>query len=155
MGHKLGRVQGWRGCFGARCQIDGDLAAICTVGRPVARNLSDEEVVEITRFASIPSRPANTGSWLISFARDWAYLEGYSKIIAYSGVAGNDGTLYSSLGFKIEEKSEANGKGWTSHSDDRETWNDYERVRWSYVFEDRIERVGDPDEQLESSGMDW
>ena len=130
VGHKLGEIQGWRACFGARYR--GTLYAVCVVGRPTARMLDDDKIVEITRFATRPERPENTGSWLIAKARDWAYLEGYEEMIAYAGVAGNDGTLYRACGFSLDDKTQANGSGWKTHDDGRKEWDDYERRRFTY-----------------------
>lgn len=127
--HKLGEIQGWRACFGARYQ--GILYAVCVVGRPTARMLDDDKIVEITRFATRPQRPVNTGSWLIAKARDWAELEGYEKIIAYSGIADNKGILYQASGFELDEKTQAKGSGWTNR-EGREERDDYERLRYSY-----------------------
>jgi hypothetical protein len=127
--HKLGGVPGWRACFGARYK--GILYAVCVVGRPTARMLDDDEIVEITRFGTRPERPQNTGSWLIAKARDWSRLEGYEKMIAYSGIADNVGTLYKACGFELDAKCEADGSSWTNR-EGREEWEDYTRRRYSY-----------------------
>lgn len=127
--HILGGVPGWRACFGAR--YSDILYAVCVVGRPTARMLDDDKVVEITRFATRPERPANTGSWLIAKARDWAKLEGYERMIAYSGIADNEGILYQACGFELDEKTQADGSSWTNR-EGRKEWEDYERRRYSY-----------------------
>lgn len=129
--HELGSVPGWKAAFGARYR--NKLIAVCVLGRPVARQIDAESVVSITRFATRPCRPANTGSWLIARARDWARLEGYEKVIAYAGVAGNYGTIYEAAGFELVRVDQARGDGWTNR-DGRAEFCDYERRKWKYEF---------------------
>lgn len=129
--HKLGSVPGWKAAFGARYR--NKLIAVCVLGRPVARQIDAESVVSITRFATRPCRPANTGSWLIARARDWARLEGYEKVIAYAGVAGNYGTIYEAAGFELVRVDQARGDGWTNR-DGRTEFCDYKRRKWKYEF---------------------
>ena len=126
--HPLGTTQFWHACFGARYQ--GVLVACVVLERPSARMLDDGTVVELTRLGLRDDRPANTGSWLIARARQWADLEGFDRLIAYAGVAGNRGTVYEAAGFNCDDIAQADGSGWTTHSDDRRTWDDYERRRW-------------------------
>jgi hypothetical protein len=97
--------------------------------------LDDGTAIELTRFGVRDDRPMNTGSWLIARAREWAALEGYETLIAYAGVAGNYGTVYEAAGFECDDVSQSDGDGWTSHSDDRQTWADYERRRWVYELD--------------------
>ena len=98
--HKLGGIPGWKAAFGARHK--SNLIAVCVLGRPVARMVDEDKEVSITRYGSRPERPSNTGSWLIARARKWAFLEGYQRISAHAGVAGNKGTIYSAAGFKLD-----------------------------------------------------
>lgn len=129
--HKLGSVPGWKAAFGAR--FNGSLTAVCVLGRPVARKINQNKVISISRYAALPTRPQNTGSWLIARARDWARLEGYKKVIAYAGVAGNHGTIYEATGFEIEKIDEASGDGWDTRNS-RQTVDDFTRLKWSYKF---------------------
>jgi len=126
--HPRGDVAGWLACFGARYQ--GQLVGCVVLERPSARMLDDGTVVEISRLGLRPDRPANLGSWLIARARRWCELEGYNELIAYAGVAGNYGTVYEAAGFRCDDVSQADGSGWTTHDEGRETWSDYERRRW-------------------------
>jgi GNAT superfamily N-acetyltransferase len=128
--HPRGGVVGWRACFGARYQ--DQLVACIVIERPSARMLDDNSVVEITRYGLRDDRPQNTGSWLIARARQWAALEGYETMLTYAGVAGNYGTVYEAAGFECDDISMADGSGWISHAEDRDTWEDYERRRWVY-----------------------
>lgn len=129
--HQLGSVPGWKAAFGAR--YDNKLIAVCVLGRPVAREIDHHQVVSISRFAALPTRPENTGSWLIAKSRKWAELEGFEKMIAYAGVAGNYGTIYEAAGFEIEKKDKATGDGWQTR-ENREAVEDYTRLKWSYNF---------------------
>ena len=129
--HQLGSVPGWKAAFGAR--YNGQLVAICVLGRPVARQIDADTVISISRFAALPSRPENTGSWLIARARRWARLEGYQKLIAYAGVAGNYGTIYEASGFELSKQEEARGNGWNTR-EDRQTVSDFTRRKWAYYL---------------------
>lgn len=129
--HQLGGVPGWKAAFGAR--YNGDLVAVCVLGRPVARHIDAEKVISISRFATLPTRPDNTGSWLIARARRWARLEGYQKLIAYAGVAGNFGTIYEASGFTLVKTDEARGDKWTSR-ENRRMVSDFTRRKWEYIF---------------------
>lgn len=131
VGHQLGGVPGWKAAFGAR--YNGTLIAVCVLGRPVARMIDAEKVISISRFAAVPSRPDNTGSWLIARARRWAGLEGYEKIIAYAGVAGNYGTIYEAAGFTLVKTDEARGDNWNTR-ENRRTVSDFTRRKWEYAF---------------------
>lgn len=127
--HQLGSVPGWKAAFGAR--YEGALVAVCILGRPVARMIDADSVISISRFAAVPTRPENTGSWLIARAREWARLEGYDQLIAYAGVAGNYGTIYEAAGFDLVETSSARGDGWTTR-ENRRTVSGFTRRKWSY-----------------------
>ena len=138
--HPRGGVTGWKACFGAR--YEGYLVACIVLERPSARMADDGTRVEITRYGIRDDRPANTGSWLIAHARDWAALEGFDEVITYAGVAGNYGTTYAASGFDCVDVAMADGSGWTTHADDRDTWDDYERRKWVYEL-DSAEVVGE------------
>lgn len=131
VGHQLGSVPGWKAAFGAR--YDDELIAVCVLGRPVARHIDADEVISISRFATLPTRPANTGSWLIARARNWARLEGYHKMIAYAGVAGNYGTIYEAAGFELVKEDNARGDSWNSR-EDRRTVSEFTRRKWEYIL---------------------
>lgn len=134
VGHQRGGVVGWKACFGARYR--GDLVAIAILSRPSARHADDGATVELSRFASHPLRPPNTGSWVLAKARDWAQLEGFESLISYAGVAGNDGILYQALGLDAENSTTiANGQGWGNRAD-RDSWGDYERRKYAQRLRD-------------------
>jgi hypothetical protein len=132
--HPLGRVPGWKACFSARYR--DYFVAVVVVGRPVARAADHGTELSITRFCRRDDRPANTGSWLIARSRHWARLEGYDVLSAHAGVAGNYGTVYEAAGFDCEGVTMADGQGWLTQGDDRETWDDYERRKWIYQLKE-------------------
>ena len=149
--HPRGGVEGWKAIWTAR--YNGMIQAAIVVGRPNSRIEQRRGTLEINRFAVRPTAPDNVGSWLIGHARRWAKLEGYPEIITYAGVAGAYGTIYNGSGFSVECPSckhrmesppkddkcavcdqsitvLADGSGWTTHDEDRDTWDDYERRKW-------------------------
>lgn len=128
--HPLGGVTGWKACWSARYR--DSIVAIVVVGRPVARAADDGTELSITRYCRRDDRPDNTGSWLIAHARRWAALEGYETMTAHAGVAGNYGTVYEAAGFECVDVTMADGQGWLTQGEDRETWDDYERRKWEY-----------------------
>ena len=138
--HPRGGVPGWKACFGAR--YTSHLVAVIVLSRPSARHLDDGSCVEISRFARRDDRPANTGSWLIARARNWARLEGYDEVITYAGVAGNTGQLYQAAGFECDDITTADGGGWSTHGPDRDQWADYQRRRYRYEFGEQVARIG-------------
>ena len=131
--HKLGGIPGWKAAFGAR--HESKLIAVCVLGRPVARMVDEDKEISITRYGSQPERPSNTGSWLIARARQWAFLEGYQRISAHAGVAGNKGTVYSAAGFKLVREEKAQGDSWQSR-EGRSSVDDFVRRKWIYPLRD-------------------
>lgn len=124
--HPLGEVPHWVAAWSARYQ--DCIVAVVVLNRP-ARMVDDTEEINIQRLARRGDRPSNTCSWLIARARVWARLEGYQRIAAHAGVAGNYGTAYEAAGFECVDVTMADGKGWQSR-EGRESWDDYERRKW-------------------------
>jgi hypothetical protein len=60
--------------------------------------------------------------------------------MTYAGVAGNHGTIYEAAGFDCVETTAADGSGWTNR-DDRDSWDDYQRKKWVYEFDDPLTRI--------------
>lgn len=131
--HKLGGIPGWKAAFGAR--YESELIAVCVLGRPVARMVDEDEEISITRYGARPERPSNTGSWLIARARKWAFLEGYQRISAHAGVAGNAGTIYAAAGFELVREEKAQGDSWQSR-EGRSEVDDFIRRKWIYRLHD-------------------
>jgi len=133
--HPRGGVPGWKACFAARHRTD--LVAALVLSRPVARHADDGTRLDISRFARRDDRPPNTGSWLIARGRLWSALEGYDELVAYAGVAGNNGTVYQAAGFELRETAQAAGDRWTNRHG-RDSWQDYTRRKWVYDLEELV-----------------
>lgn len=130
--HELNPLHVWKACFTARYR--GNIVAVVILKRPASPKVDDGHTLSISRFATRPDRPANTGSWLIAKARDWAVLEGFDELIAYAGVAGNHGVVYEAAGFDcVNEDNPANGggSGWTNR-EGRTELPEYEKRKWVY-----------------------
>lgn len=113
--HKLGRVQKVRAMFGAR-RPDGHLSAVATVAVPNARQASDRRTVEITRYASHPEDatgreryPNGTGTRMLAQICRWAALEGFERVRALAGTAGNDGGIYRGANFRDDGDAASSG----------------------------------------------
>jgi hypothetical protein len=97
--------------------------------------VDEDKEISITRYGSRPETPSNAGSWLIARARKWAFLEGYQRISAHAGVAGNKGTIYSAAGFKLVREEKARGDSWESR-EGRSSVDDFVRRKWIYKLRD-------------------
>lgn len=67
--------------FSIGVEKDGQLRGVCIVGRPVARNVNNREVVEVTRLCTDGTK--NTCSFLYSAAARIAKEMGYKQIQTY------------------------------------------------------------------------
>jgi hypothetical protein len=78
--------RGWRYGFGARCA--DRLVGVVTVGRPVARMIDGQRVVEVNRLCVDPDLDAalvwNVASQLYAAAAREAKRRGYERIITYT-----------------------------------------------------------------------
>lgn len=148
--HDLGGVPGARAMFGARRRSDQELIAVCVLGRPYSRFIDQDKEIMIIRLAALPSRPANTGSWLIAKARQWAYLEGYERITSLAGIADNTGVVYRAAGFELVDGYPKIGSGvtWKSQGDDRKGHGEYTKYRYVY-------RLRDPADVPDSVDRKW
>lgn len=129
--HELGPLHIWKACFAARYR--GNIVGVVVLKRPASRAVDDGNTLSIARFCTRPDRPANLGSWLIAKARKWAVLEGYDQLIAYAGVAGNRGVVYSAAGFEClndNDPATGGGDGWTNRSG-RSSLKSYEKRKWT------------------------
>lgn len=97
--HPEGGVPHWVAAWSARYR--DYMVAVIVLNRP-ARMVDDDAEINIQRLARRDDRPANSCSWLIARARTWAHLEGYERIAAHAGVAGNFGTAYEAAGFLLD-----------------------------------------------------
>lgn len=122
-------VPGWKAAFGA--MYKEGIVAVVVLGRHYNKDHDTDDRLVLTRYCSREDRPPNTGSWLIARAREWAASKGYAEIVTYSGVCGNDGTLYRAAGFECVREEQADGGTWT-YRDDRGEVEDYTRRKWVY-----------------------
>lgn len=119
--HRLGRRQFLRAAWTAR-RPDGRPTALAVLTRPNAPSLGGGETVELARYVSHPDATEshvgtnNTATWLIAKVARWAALEGFERLLSYSGVADNDGGIYGALPFEFDTWSDANPSDWNSRS---------------------------------------
>jgi hypothetical protein len=62
-------------------------------------------------------------------------LEGYKRISAHAGVAGNAGTIYAAAGFELVREEKAQGDSWQSR-EGRSAVDDFIRRKWIYHLRD-------------------
>lgn len=123
--HELGGVSSWKAAFVGRYEGEIVSAIVIHAYHP-SQNGTD---AVITRVANDELAPANTSSWIIARARNWAERAGYERVVSYAGVGGNGGTCYRAAGFDLEgEPERVEGKSWTAN--DGEEW-----VKQKYVYE--------------------
>lgn len=130
--HSLGGVHVWKAAFVATYQ--GHTISALVLANPASPNANADEELVISRLACHPARPHNTSSWFIARAREWAQFQGFSRLVAYAGVGGNDGTCYEAAGFDHESTVWADGSGWTNREGrgkvaDGGQWR---RAKWVY-----------------------
>lgn len=166
--HKHGDMRFWHGAFSARVSTpdpneSGNPCAVAVLDRPNASRLCEYTPTDYTQLARYASHPEvrgvaddtgdswvdeeersvsslqeNTASWLISRALQWAKLEGYEKVISYSGSANmNEGHIYRATDFEHAGFSDSAGDGWTNR-EGREQWQNSrdERDRWVATLHD-------------------
>lgn len=165
--HKHGGMRFWHAAFSARVQsassTDSEPCAVAVLDRPNASRLCEYTPTDYTQLARYASHPEvrgrqetttgswvdseeqrlseleeNTASWLISRALRWAKLEGYEKVISYSGSANlNEGQIYRATNFEHAGTSDSAGDGWTNR-EGRDQWKNSrdERDRWIATLQD-------------------
>lgn len=122
---------GWR--FGAGLMNGGELIGVVMVGRPVARMLDPNRVVEVNRLCInreiAPELVWNGCSKLYGWAAREARKRGYAKIITYT-LESEDGTSLRAAGW-IPERMTAGGS-WNRAGRSRLDKTSIERkVRWA------------------------
>ena len=106
------RVQGHRFSIGALEQKTGELVGGCSVGRPVARNLDQHGLLEVTRLVTNGTK--NACSFLYSAAARAGRELGYKDIHTYV-LASEDGTSLLAAGWELW--NEDVGGGQWKHTD--------------------------------------
>ena len=94
--------------FSIGCTVDGQLAAVAIVGRPVSRYLDDGTTLEVNRMCSDGTK--NACSFLYAAAARAAKAMGYRKIITYT-LDTENGTSLRAAGWT--NAGIAGGKVWT------------------------------------------
>lgn len=85
--------------FGA--DFDGRLFAVAIWSNPVARNLPQQEWLELRRFAISPDAPRNTASWMLGvMARLVRKLRpDVTRLVSYQDTEVHAGTIYRAAGW--------------------------------------------------------
>lgn len=140
--HQRGRQTILRAGFFAT-RPDGKPCAAAVLSRPNSRILADGVTISLSRYISHPTARQsrvgtnNTASWLISRVASWARLEGFERLLSYSGVGDNDGTIYTSLPFRFDGWSRAADDGFQNRSGRSEIDNQRpKRKRWIWDLHD-------------------
>ena len=112
--HGLGAVATHKALFTATAGQTDSIAAVAVLDIP-ARSVHDYQRITISRYASHPTAPDNTASWMLARVCEWAKLHGYRSIRTNAGVTNNNtGTIYRAAGFTFDGKTTTDGDGFTS-----------------------------------------
>lgn len=94
--------------FSIGAAVEGELVAVVTVGRPVARGFDDGWTVEATRLCAIEGTP-NACSLLYAAAWRAARALGYHRLVTYT-LATEPGTSLRAAGWRVVH--EVKGRSW-------------------------------------------
>lgn len=122
---------GWRWGHGLRNGTE--LVAVAMVGRPVARALDGERIVEVTRCCAAAELPAfvrNACSKLYGKAAREARRRGFEKIITYTEV-GEPAAALRGAGWTIEHTGRRRRRGWDTPGRPREGGPTTAKHRWA------------------------
>ena len=140
--HRLGRRQFVRAAWTAR-RPDGRPSAVAVVTRPNAPAQADGRTIELARYVSPLDAELsrvgtnNTATWLLARVARWARLEGFDRLLSYSGVASNDGGIYQGLPFEHVGWTEADPERWDSREGrTAATSVDAQKKRWVWPLHD-------------------
>lgn len=121
-------VQGHRFSIGVRDNKTGEIVGGCSVGRPVARQVSPKQVLEVTRLVTNGHR--NACSFLYSAAARVGRELGYYKIQTYI-LKAEDGISLLAAGWELED-DDCGGGQW-KHTDGKPRRTDQpieKKKRW-------------------------
>lgn len=112
--HARGGVQSHLALF--KAVYAGTTLSVLVLGPPYNYQQNGEGIVTLRRLANRPEAPANTSSWMIARAREWARSRGYNRMETYAGIGGNDGTCYEAAGLKFvgTETVSSDDEGWAN-----------------------------------------
>lgn len=125
---------GWR--FGAGVMNGSDLLGVVVVGRPVARMLDQQRIVEVNRLCVrrdlAPGLSWNACSLLYGWAAKEARARGFERILTYT-LASEVGTTLAAAGWTPE--SHTKGRRWDTPSRPRgDNTPRGDKVRWSRIL---------------------
>lgn len=122
------RVQGHKFSIGAADPATGELFAVATVGRPVARGLDDGLSLEVTRLCVREDAPKNTCSMMLGAIRRAALALGYTRLFTYT-LASESGASLKAAGWT--QDGEVDGRSWTCPSRPRtDKHPTVDKIRW-------------------------
>jgi hypothetical protein len=128
--HNLGGVTKWLAAFEGR-YYNVPISMLVLDRHPNPECDTGSEVV-VSRLANHPNRPANTSSWMLARAREWAAEAGYDEMIAFAGVGHNEGTCYEAAGFdRVGEPVTVSG---TESDRAVAPSGEWTRTKWSYAL---------------------
>ncbi len=109
--------------------VDGEIVAVCIVGRPVARMLDDGWTLEVVRLCSTGAH--NACSFLYGAAWRAARALGWKKLITYT-LAEEGGASLRAVGWKLI--GEAGGGSWSRKSRPRiDTHPLQTKLKWEVI----------------------
>ena len=103
--------------FSLGLEVEGKMAAIVIVGRPVARGLDDGRTLEITRICVIEDGIKNCVSILLGAVCKAAKAMGYQRIVTYI-LEGEHGSSLKASNFQIDGM--VHGRTWSCESRPRQ-----------------------------------
>lgn len=122
------RVQGHKFSVQACDTVTGEIYAVATVGRPVARGLDDGRALEVTRLCAREHAPKNTVSMLLGAIRRAGQALGYTRLYTYT-LAEEHGASLKAAGWV--QDGEVVGRSWTCPSRPRtDKHPTTDKVRW-------------------------
>ena len=99
-------------CFAAKYK--NVIYAVAIWNHPLARNLPQQEWLELRRMAIAPDAPKYTGSWMLAGMKRWLQenARGVTRLISYHDTAAHKGTIYKAAGW-VESGRRSDHAGWS------------------------------------------
>lgn len=121
------RPVGYRFALGAR--VNGQLAGVAVVGRPIAKAYNPEEVAEVVRLCVVPDAPKNTCSFLYGACRRVWFAMGGKRCITYT-LESESGASLRGAGWTPTPVERHGKKGWLSRDREHQPVFDEPKLRW-------------------------
>lgn len=127
---------------------NGNHVGFVMLGRPTATEFAHRSRIQLLRMAAHEESPKNLPSRLLSYAADWARLQGYSEIVTYAGITGNSGTAYEASGYDFQGAEHSDTSRATSRSGRQSFGEHYKRTYTRTLSDTHLEaRRGFSDSQ--------